>query len=77
MRIVDPLPGYGFDRTSTFTTNPHEIMTDRVVIAMVGLPARGKSYISKAIILSSAFSLCRINSEISVSIELLDSDDAL
>ena len=34
----------------TFTTNPHTIMSDRVVIAMVGLPARGKSYISKAIV---------------------------
>ena len=34
----------------SFTTNPHNIMSDRIVIAMVGLPARGKSYISKAIV---------------------------
>ena len=34
----------------TFTTNPHNIVSDRVVIAMVGLPARGKSYISQALV---------------------------
>ena len=34
----------------TYTTNPHSVVSDRVVIAMVGLPARGKSYISKAIV---------------------------
>lgn len=34
----------------TFASNPHDVITERVVIAMVGLPARGKSYISKAII---------------------------
>jgi len=34
----------------TYTTNPHAVLSDRVVIAMVGLPARGKSYISKAIV---------------------------
>ena len=33
-----------------FATNPHAVLSDRVVIAMVGLPARGKSYISKAIV---------------------------
>ena len=32
-----------------FTMNPYKVLSDRVVIAMVGLPARGKSYISKAI----------------------------
>ena len=30
-----------------FAENPHTVIQDRVVIAMVGLPARGKSYISK------------------------------
>jgi 6-phosphofructo-2-kinase len=34
----------------TYTTNSHTVLTDRVLIAMVGLPARGKSYISKAIV---------------------------
>ena len=29
--------------------SPFQLMTDRVVIVMVGLPARGKSYLSKAI----------------------------
>ena len=33
-----------------FTTNPYSVFSDRVVIAMVGLPARGKSYISKAMV---------------------------
>ena len=33
-----------------FTTNPHEVLQERVLVAMVGLPARGKSYISKAVI---------------------------
>ena len=35
--------------TSVYSTNPHDILTSRVVLAMVGLPARGKSYLSKAI----------------------------
>lgn len=35
---------------SMYTINPHTVMTDTVVLAMVGLPARGKSYISKAIV---------------------------
>jgi broad specificity phosphatase PhoE len=34
----------------SFSTNPHNVLSDRVVIAMVGLPARGKSYISKAVV---------------------------
>ena len=33
----------------SYTMNPHNVLSDRVIIAMVGLPARGKSYISKAI----------------------------
>lgn len=33
-----------------YSTNPLSILDERVVLAMVGLPARGKSYISKAII---------------------------
>lgn len=33
----------------TYTSNPHSVLNERLVIAMVGLPARGKSYISKAL----------------------------
>uniref|UniRef100_A0A7S4B9A0 6-phosphofructo-2-kinase domain-containing protein n=1 Tax=Chrysotila carterae TaxID=13221 RepID=A0A7S4B9A0_CHRCT len=33
-----------------YAVNPINVVRDRVVIAMVGLPARGKSYMSKAII---------------------------
>ena len=35
---------------STLASNPYQILSDRVVVVMVGLPARGKSYISKAIV---------------------------
>lgn len=38
------------DSGAALSTNPHDVLSDRVVIAMVGLPARGKSYISKAIV---------------------------
>lgn len=37
-------------RTSQRATNPFDVFEERVVIAMVGLPARGKSYLSKAIV---------------------------
>jgi hypothetical protein len=33
-----------------YAVNPHSVIDERVVIAMVGLPARGKSYLSKAIV---------------------------
>ena len=35
---------------SYYTTAVADVIDERVVIAMVGLPARGKSYISKAIV---------------------------
>ena len=37
---------------------PHQNLDDRVVIALVGLPARGKSYISKAILRYLNFTGC-------------------
>jgi hypothetical protein len=33
-----------------YAVNPHSVIDERVVMAMVGLPARGKSYLSKAIV---------------------------
>ncbi|KAL1496544.1 hypothetical protein AB1Y20_014150 [Prymnesium parvum] len=36
-------------RRPMFCTNPHQVLSERVVLVMVGLPARGKSYISKAV----------------------------
>mmetsp|Transcript_58609 Transcript_58609/g.165419 ORF Transcript_58609/g.165419 Transcript_58609/m.165419 type:complete len:524 (-) Transcript_58609:59-1630(-) len=41
---------FGRRASSYYTMNPHTGMNDHVVIAMVGLPARGKSYISKAVV---------------------------
>lgn len=32
------------------TSNPFDVFLERVIIVMVGLPARGKSYLSKAIV---------------------------
>ena len=32
------------------TANPFDVFSERIIIAMVGLPARGKSYLSKAIV---------------------------
>ena len=43
---LEPRTSY---RKPQFTTNPHHALNDKVVIAMVGLPARGKSYVSKAV----------------------------
>ena len=43
-----------------FHINPHTVIDDRIVIAMVGLPARGKSYISKAIVRYLTFFSCPI-----------------
>lgn len=37
-------------KTQMYSINPHTVIDDRIVVAMVGLPARGKSYISKAIV---------------------------
>ena len=37
-------------RSTHFSSNPFQVHQERVVVAMVGLPARGKSYISHAII---------------------------
>jgi 6-phosphofructo-2-kinase len=50
-----PLPSAGSDASrqyipSQFAVNPTRVIQDRVVVAMVGLPARGKSYISKAVV---------------------------
>jgi adenylate kinase family enzyme len=36
-------------RTQFYTTRISDVVDERIVIAMVGLPARGKSYMSKAI----------------------------
>ena len=40
----------GKARTNFYSKNFADVVRERVVIAMVGLPARGKSYMSKAII---------------------------
>jgi len=40
------------------TTNPYNVYQERVVLAMVGLPARGKSFISKAIVRYMRFLGC-------------------
>ena len=37
-------------RSTHFSSNPFQVHQERVVVVMVGLPARGKSYISHAII---------------------------
>ena len=47
-------------KTQMFHINPHTVIDDRIVIAMVGLPARGKSYISKAIVRYLTFFGCPI-----------------
>lgn len=36
--------------SSMFSMNEHSVVKDKLVIVMVGLPARGKSYISKALL---------------------------
>mmetsp|Transcript_44728 Transcript_44728/g.117284 ORF Transcript_44728/g.117284 Transcript_44728/m.117284 type:complete len:526 (-) Transcript_44728:166-1743(-) len=41
-----------------YATNPLTVAPERVVIAMVGLPARGKSYISKAVVRYLTFIGC-------------------
>ena len=38
------------DRRSQYTIQIADVVTEHVVIALVGLPARGKSYISKAVV---------------------------
>ena len=45
---------------SAFAINPMSVINERVVIAMVGLPARGKSYTSKAIMHYLAFLGCPV-----------------
>ena len=45
---------------SSYAINPMQIIGERVVIAMVGLPARGKSYTSKAIVNYFAFLGCPV-----------------
>ena len=47
-------------KTQMYFINPHTVIDDRIVIAMVGLPARGKSYISKAIVRYLTFFGCPI-----------------
>ena len=47
-------------KTQMFHINPHTVIDDRICIAMVGLPARGKSYISKAIVRYLTFFGCPI-----------------
>ena len=47
-------------KTQMYFINPHTVIDDRIVIAMVGLPARGKSYISKAIMRYLTFFGCPI-----------------
>ena len=43
-----------------FTASVYSVFQERVVLAMVGLPARGKSYISKAIVRYLTFFGCPI-----------------
>jgi 6-phosphofructo-2-kinase len=45
---------------SPYAVNPMSVIDERVVIAMVGLPARGKSYISKAIVHYLTFLGCPV-----------------
>lgn len=47
-------------QSSMYHINPHTVIDDRVVIAMVGLPARGKSYLSKAIVRYLTFLGCPV-----------------
>ena len=46
--------------TSPYAINPMSVIGERVVIAMVGLPARGKSYTSKAIVHFFTFLGCPV-----------------
>ena len=45
---------------SPYAINPMSVIGERVVIAMVGLPARGKSYTSKAIVHFFTFLGCPV-----------------
>lgn len=53
MADVSCLDGSGNSRREAeqiYAMNPFSVMQERVVIAMVGLPARGKSYISQSVV---------------------------
>ena len=42
------------DPTRSNRSNPNNVFQERVVVAMVGLPARGKSYLSKTLVSCAA-----------------------
>ena len=47
-------------KASPLAINPMSVIGERVVIAMVGLPARGKSYTSRAIVHFFTFLGCPV-----------------
>eukprot|EP00966_Prymnesium_polylepis_P281140 6495569-Prymnesium_polylepis.1 len=46
------------DARAMYSVNPMNVIEERVIVAMVGLPARGKSYISKALVRHLQFLGC-------------------